>query len=310
MKLQVAKNVLDASQRGEGIVALESTVLTHGLPHPRNVEVAYLLEEAVRRAGAVPATIGIVAGEIVVGLDERQIVRLADGPSGRAAGRAPADKATSWNLATSVHRRADAGTTVATTLQIAHAAGIDVFATGGIGGVHDTAYDESADLIALSRHRVVTVSSGAKSVLNVPATLERLETLGVPVLGYGTDRVAGFLTATTDLPATARVDTPEDVAAVMRTQRALGLPAGILVTRPVSEGIDGPTLERWLGTARDAAHAAGVRGKSITPYLLAALAEASGGATVDVNVRLLEENAFLAGAIACALAAGGTGDRR
>lgn len=293
--ITVAPHVAEALASGRPVVALESTVLTHGLPRPANLALAHRLERAVSDAGAVPATVGVVDGCIVVGLDAAQLERLAN---------VAVDKATSWNLAAIVARNASAGTTVATTLHAAAAAGIAVFATGGIGGVHHEPFDESADLAALARYPVVTVSAGPKSVLNAAATLERLETLGVPVLGWRSDRLAGFHVPLTELALTVRVDEAAEVAAVLRTHRQLGLSGGVLVSQSVDEGLDAADVARWSRAARDEVHALGVRGKAVTPALLAAIAEGSAGATVAVNVRLLEANARLAAAIAKALATG------
>lgn len=295
---RIAPHVRRALDEGAAVVALESTVVTHGLPRPRNLQLARGLERTVRDAGAVPATVGLIDGELVVGLDDAQLARLADGG---------ADKASLWNLAALAAAGRDAGTTVAATLHAAHRAGIEVFATGGIGGVHDAPFDESADLAALARTPVVTVCAGPKSILDAAATLERLETAGVPVLGYRAGRLAGFHVPLADLPVAARVDDAAAVAAVKRAQDALGLPQAVLVAKPVSDGLDADVLRGWLEEARRIAEREGAHGKDATPRLLSALAELSGGATVDVNVRLLHENAALAAEIALALAPRRTG---
>jgi pseudouridine-5'-phosphate glycosidase len=295
---RIAPHVRRALDEGAAVVALESTVVTHGLPRPRNLQLARGLERTVRDAGAVPATVGLIGGELVVGLDDAQLARLAHGG---------ADKASLWNLAALAAAGRDAGTTVAATLHAAHRAGIEVFATGGIGGVHDAPFDESADLAALARTPVVTVCAGPKSILDAGATLERLESAGVPVLGYGSDRLAGFHVPLADPVVAARVDDAAAVAAVKRAQDALGLPQAVVVAKPVSEGLDPATLRGWLEEARRIAEREGARGKDATPRLLSALAELSGGATVDVNVRLLHENAALAAEIALALAPRRTG---
>lgn len=295
--IQVASFVAEALEAGRAVVALESTVLTHGLPRPRNLELGRALERAVRERGAVPATVGVLDGALVVGIDAEQMERLATGP---------AAKASPWNLAALVAAGHAAGTTVATTLHAATAAGIRAFATGGIGGVHPEPFDESADLAALARYPVVTVCAGAKSVLNVPATIERLESAGVPVLGWRSDHLAGFHVPLTDLPLAARVDTAAEVARTFDAHRRLGLPGGMLLSHPVEDGLDPDDLARWLEQARADVRALGVRGKDLTPALLAALAERSGGATVDVNVRLLEANARLAADVAVALTASHT----
>ncbi len=288
----VAPQVTEALQRGRPVVALESTVLTHGLPRPANLALGRHLEEVVASAGAVPATVGLVDGRVVVGLDDAELQRLA---------RESVEKASLWNLAALVARGTSAGTTVATTLHAAAAVGIQAFATGGIGGVHAEPYDESADLAALARYPVVTVCAGPKSVLDVSGTLERLETLGVPVVGWRSAHLAGFHVGETDLPLPARVDTAAEVASVFRAHRALGLPGGILVSQPVRDGLDPAEVAAWVAEARAQAHARGARGKAVTPLLLDDVARLSDGASVEVNLRLLEANARLAAQIAAEL---------
>ena len=291
--IRVAPHVAEALAARRPVVALESTVLTHGLPRPANLDLALRLETAVTDAGAVPATVGVIDGRVVVGLDRAELEHLA---------HASVDKATAWNLASVAARGGSAGTTVATTLHAAAWAGIEVFATGGIGGVHHEPFDESADLGALARYPLVTVAAGPKSVLDAAATLERLETLGVPVVGWRSDHLAGFHVSLTDLPLPVRADDADFVAALFRAHRRLGLPGGVLLSQPVAEGLDPGDVARWVGEARDAVRARGVRGKDVTPALLAAIAAGSGGATVTVNLRLLESNARLAAAVAAALA--------
>lgn len=292
--IDVAAPVAEALRRGRPVVALESTVLTHGLPRPANLALAHRLERVVAEAGAVPATVALVRGRLRVGLTTAELEHLA---------AADVDKASLWNLAALAARGADAGTTVATTLHAASAAGIEVFATGGIGGVHLEPFDESADLVALARYPLVTVCAGPKSVLDAPATLERLETLGVPVLGWRSERLAGFHVPETDLPLPIRVDRADEVAAVLRAHVSLGLPGGVLLSQPVAEGLDPRAVAAWVAEARSRAQADGVRGRGVTPTLLATIAERSGGATVDVNLRLLEANARLAAEVASALRA-------
>lgn len=291
--MRLSPSVSQALSDGRPVVALESTVITHGLPRPANLELAHALEEQVRSAGAVPATIGILAGEVVVGLTEEETVRLSE--SG-------ADKASLWNLGAIIAQKRHGGTTVAATLHLAASAGIRVFATGGIGGVHPGAFDESTDLMALSRYPMVTVCAGPKSILNVPATLERLETLGVPVVGYRSDRLAGFHIPQTDLPLPARADSPEQLADIWRQHQAAGLPGGMLVSNPVSQGLDQALLDDLRSRAISDADAAGVHGRDTTPWLLARIAELSEGQTVEVNLRLLRENSALAAGIAVELA--------
>jgi pseudouridylate synthase len=292
--MRLAEPVREALATGHPVVALESTVLTHGLPRPGNLALGRRLEAVVREGGAVPATVGVVAGELVVGLSDDEMTHLAE---------RPASKASLWNLAGLVAQGADAGTTVATTLHAAGRSGIGVFATGGLGGVHHVAFDESADLAALARERVITVCAGPKSMLDASATLERLETAGVAVVGWRSDRLAGFLCALTDLPLPLRADEPRDVARIARAQRALALPGAIVVSRPADDALDPALLDGWLAEAAADAARSGVRGRDVTPFLLGRLAELSKGATVDVNLRLLEANARLAAEIAVALAA-------
>lgn len=292
--IRVSPHVQAALVRGEAVVALESTVLTHGLPRPDNLALGRRLEAAVREAGAVPATVAILSGVMHVGIDDESMQRLAESDG--------VAKASLWNLAALVASGADAGTTVATTLHAAARAGIAVFATGGLGGVHHEPYDESADLAALARESVVTVCSGPKSVLDVAATLERLESSGVCVAGWRSDTLAGFLTPLTDLPLQVRCDEAEQVASLLHTQRDLGLPGGVVLSRPETDGLDPSRLATLLASVHEDAHAAGVRGKDVTPYLLRRLAERSSGDSVTVNLRLLEGNARLAAEIAIAIA--------
>ncbi len=295
-KVRTSDEVRAALERGAPVVALESTVVTHGLPRPRNLELARRLEAVVRDEGAVPATIGVVGGDLVIGLVDAELERLAAGG---------ADKASLWNLGALCAKGSDAGTTVATTLFAAHLAGIAVFATGGIGGVHDAPFDESADLPALARYSVLTVCAGPKSILDAAATVERLETLGVAMVGYRSRTLAGFMIQTTNIPLPSSVDSPTEAAAVLSAQRDLGLGAGVLLSNPVSEGLSQEEFDDLLARANRGAKEAGIHGRDTTPYLLGALAELSEGRTVEVNLRLLEENARLAAAVAAEFAATG-----
>jgi len=297
VSLRIAPPILQALSAGRPVVALESTVVTHGLPRPRNLALARRLEAVVREAGAAPATVGVLEGRVVVGLTDRELELIANDEG--------ADKASLWNLPALVAAGATAGTTVAATLYAASAAGVPVFATGGIGGVHDAPYDESADLQALARFPVLTVCSGPKSILDAAATLERLESYGVSVVGYASDCLAGFLVATTPFSLPARVDSPDAAAAVLAARRTLGLEGGVVLSNPVSQGVAQERFEAWLAEAKRGLAADGVRGRDTTPYLLARLADISHGATLEVNLRLLEENARLAAAVAVSLAAAG-----
>ena len=290
--LQIRPQTATALQQGQPIVALESTVIAHGLPFPQNIETALSLEEVVRQEGAVPATIGIIGGTLRVGLTLEEIERLATGQSVRKVSRR--------DLPLVVARKEDGATTVAATMWIAHQAGISVFATGGIGGVHrGQPFDVSADLPELAQTPVIVVCSGAKAILDLPLTLEWLETHGVTVLGYGVDRFPAFYSRDSGLPVDARVDAPQEVAAIFRTQRALGLPAGLLVGVPVPARAELPAdvMETAIAEALAAAEERGVRGKALTPFLLAEVSQRTGGASLRANLALLENNARVAAKI-------------
>ena len=293
MKIKINSNVKKALASGQAVVALESTVITHGLPRPQNLELAKSLEQEIIDVGATPATVGIISGEIIVGLNADELEYLAN---------AEAEKASIWNLAAVVSKKQNGGTTVATTLHAANIAGIKVFATGGIGGVHHEEYDESADLAALAKYPLVTICAGPKSILNVDATLERLESLAIATIGYKSDKLAGFHSSLTDLNVAARADSSEEIARIFSTQQELGL-NGLLVSNPVKDGIEKEKLENWLIQAHKEAKAAKLKGKTITPFLLSKLAEISNGETVEVNLRLLRQNARLGAKIAIAIAA-------
>jgi pseudouridine-5'-phosphate glycosidase len=289
-----------ALEQRKPVVALESTIITHGMPYPANLETARAAEDAVRAAGAEPATIAVLSGEATVGLDGGALETLA-----RAAGSAR--KCSLRDLALARLEGAHGGTTVAATLHLAHRVGIEVFATGGIGGVHRGAGltgDVSADLPALARTPLAVVCAGPKAILDLALTLEWLETHAVPVLGYGTDELPAFWSRTSGHPVDARVDDPESVAELMHAQRALGLRAGILVCQPLPEAHALPTeaVQRPIEAALAEAEAEGVRGKALTPFLLARVLEATGGDSLAANQALMTANAFLAGRIAVALA--------
>src|ERR671917_1108994 len=294
---QVSGEVRAALEGGRAVVALESTVISHGLPRPQNLETARRLEQAVREGGAVPATVAVLGGRLCVGLEESQLARLAEGEGVRKVSRR--------DLPLAVAGGEDGATTVATTLWVASRAGLKVFATGGIGGVpRGPLPDVSADLPELARTPMTVVCSGAKSVLDLPATREWLETHGVCVLGYGCDELPAFYTRRSGLPADARADTPEEVARVARARDALGLEAALVVTVPVPEGfeVDEQVMEESLSEALSVASARGVTGRELTPFLLAHMSWRSGGATLRANVALLENNARVAAEVAVALA--------
>lgn len=277
----------------EAVVALESALLTHGLPYPLNLHTAKALEEAVRSEGAMPKTIGIVRGEVRVGLSREEMEALAQGG---------AEKASLWNLPALLVQGKSAGTTVAATVHLAHRHGIEVLATGGIGGVHPEPFDESADLLALARTPILVVSSGPKAILDLRATLERLETLGVSLVGYRTDRLPAFFSPDSPFPVPTRVETPLEAARILRKSRELGLGA-VLLVNPVSQGLPYEEVALWVEKANHQAAREGIFGKALTPYLLRRLSELSHGETDRINERLLVENARLAARVALALAA-------
>lgn len=291
--MRLSAEVETALREGQPVVALESTVITHGLPRPLNLHTAQRLEAAVREEGAVPATIAVLGGEVVAGLGSQELEQLALDDK--------ADKASLWNLAALAAQGKNAGTTVATTTFLAHRAGIAVFATGGIGGVHPDPYDESADLTELARTPIIVVCSGAKSILDLAATLERLESYGVTLLGYRTDKFPAFHTPESPFSLPAKAESPQEVARIYARARELGLPSATLVTNPVSRGLPFEQVQAWVEQANQEAARQGIQGKSLTPYLLRRISELSGGQTDQVNLRLLEENARLASRIARAL---------
>lgn len=297
--LQCAPEVAAALAAGHPLVALESTIITHGMPFPANADTAMRVEAAVRAEGAVPATIAIVDGVPRIGLDEPTLRRLA-ATEGVA-------KASRRDLAAIVARGASAGTTVAATMALAARAGISVFATGGIGGVHRgvaESWDVSADLLELALSPVVVVCAGAKSILDVAKTLEVLETHGVPVIGYSTGTFPLFFSRDGGPALEHRVDSASGLAAIWRSHRALGLPGGMLVANPVSaeHAADGPEMERATAQAVAESVAQNIGGKQVTPFLLARIVELTGGRSLAANVALIEGNARLAAQLAAALA--------
>ena len=286
------------------VVALESTLITHGLPRPVNVETALAMEAAVRAGGAVPATIGILGGKIIVGLTAAEIVGFASQPAGSVR------KCSRRDLPIAVARGEDGATTVAGTMIVAHLAGIRVFATGGIGGVHRGApFDVSADLLELGRTPVAVVCSGAKSILDLPLTLEVLETHGVPVIGFGTDTLPAFYARSSGLPVDVTVQTPAEAAAIIAAARRLNNEYGLLVAVPVPEAdaLPAEQMEDAIRRATAEAAAQNIHGKAVTPFLLARVAEITAGASRRANVALLVNNARVAGEIAVALQALGPG---
>jgi pseudouridine-5'-phosphate glycosidase len=299
--MKIAAEVAEALAAGRPVVALESAIVTHGLPRPRNLEVARETEAAVRDGDALPATIAIVAGEARVGLDDAALAELAE--------RGDVAKCGVRDLAPIAARGGWGGTTVAATAHLAARAGIHLFATGGLGGVHRGArdtWDESADLTTLARTGVVVVCAGVKSILDVGATLERLETLGVTVLGYGTDRFPAFYLPDSGHPVPWRVDSPAEVAAVVLARTELGTgDRAVVVANPLPprQQLDPAVHDRVLADGLGAARRAGVAGKEVTPFLLDFLARETGGESLEANVRLVLRNARLAARIAAELSA-------
>ncbi len=295
--LDIAPEVQAALQAGGPVVALESTIITHGMPYPQNVETARAVEAVVREGGAVPATIAIVGGRIKVGLEADTLEWLGTATDVMKLSRADLPFA----VATGRH----GATTVAATMICAHLAGVPVFATGGIGGVHrgvEATMDISADLDELARTPVTVVCAGAKAILDLPRTLEYLETRGVPVVGYQTDRFPAFWSRTSELPAPLRIDTAEDIVALVRTKAELGLGGGVLVANPVPQEHEIPAAEiaGYIETALAEASKRGIAGKAVTPFLLSHMFEITGGRSLATNIALVRNNAALAAQIAVA----------
>ena len=285
--------VRDALHNHQPVVALESTLITHGLPRPVNLDVARQLEAVVRDNGAVPATIAILNGEIYAGLEPHELELLANADDVRKVSRR--------DLPIVVAQRGHGATTVAATMWVAAQAGIQVFATGGIGGVHrGQPFDVSADLLELAQTPVAVVCAGAKAILDLPLTLEYLETHGVPVLGFGTDTFPAFYSRSSGLPVDVRVDTAAEVAQIIRSKAALGLEGGVLIGLPVPEELAIPNeqIEPIIVRALEMAEAQGIRGKAMTPFLLQHVADLSEGESMKTNIALLKNNARVAALIA------------
>ena len=299
-ELVVAPPVAAALAAGRPVVALESTILTHGMPHPDNLAMARGVEAIIRAEGAEPATIAVLDGRIRVGLDDAELERLARVEGARKLSRA--------DLAFAVAEGSTGGTTVAATMLVARLAGIDVFATGGIGGVHagaEASFDESADLAELGRTDVIVVCAGAKAILDLPKTFERLESLGVPVVGYGTDTLPAFWSRESPIGSPLRLDTPDAIARFELARRAIGgAHGGMLIANPVPVEAEIPAAEMaaTIDRAQSDAAAAGVRGKDVTPYLLQRILELTNGRSLVTNIALVEHNARLAARIAGSLA--------
>ena len=296
--LDVNPEVAQAIAQGRPVVALESTIISHGMPYPQNVETALAVEKIIREAGAVPATIAILGGRLKAGLTAEEIEYL--GKQGQKV-----TKASRRDLSALVARGADGATTVTTTMMIAHMTGIKIFATGGIGGVHrgaETTMDISADLEELGQTDVMVVCAGAKAILDLPLTLEYLETHGVPVLGYQTEELPAFYTRTSGLSVDYRVDTPQELAQILKTHHQLGLKGGILVTNPIPAeySMDAAEINAVIDQAIAEANQLGIHGKETTPFLLAKVKEITGGDSLQANIRLVFNNARLAAQTAVA----------
>ena len=296
--LDIHPEVAAAIAAGKPVVALESTIISHGMPYPQNVETALAVEQIIREQGAVPATIAIIGGRLKAGLSAEEIEYF--GKKGTQI-----HKASRRDLAVLCARGEDGATTVTTTMIIAHMAGIKIFATGGIGGVHrgaETTMDISADLEELGQTPVMVVCAGAKSILDLGLTLEYLETKGVPVIGFGTEELPAFYTRQSGFKVDYRMDTPEELAKAFKTQNELGFPGGMLVTNPIPEAYAMPldTINTAIDQAIAECNEKGIHGKQTTPFLLARVAELTGGDSLSSNIRLVYNNAKVAAQTAAA----------
>ena len=296
--IQYSPEVAEARAEGRPLVALESTIITHGLPFPQNVETARRVEAEIRAHGAVPATIAVLEGRLHVGLTDDQLDRL-----GQARAVAKLSRA---DFAACLARGGDGATTVAATMIAARLAGIEVFATGGIGGVHrgaEDSFDISADLHELAKTPVTVVAAGAKAILDLPKTFEVLETLGVPVIAYGQDMLPAFWSATSDMPAPLRMDSAAAIAAAARMRAAMGLDGGQLVANPIPAEAEIPAeeLRPVIEQALAEAEAQGIAAKAVTPFLLGRIFELTGGRSLESNIALVLNNARLGAAIAVEL---------
>lgn len=297
--LDLSPEVAEALAAGKPVVALESTIISHGMPYPQNVETALMVEKTIRENGAVPATIAVIGGRLKAGLTPAEIEYL--GKKGRAV-----TKASRRDLPVLVARGEDGATTVTTTMIIAHLAGIKVFATGGIGGVHrgaETTMDISADLEELAMTPVMVICAGAKSILDLGLTLEYLETKGVPVIGYGTDELPAFYTRKSGFKVDYRIDNPEELAAAFRAKLEMGLRGGMLVTNPIPEeySMDPQRINAAIDQAIAECNEKGIKGKDTTPFLLSRIKDITGGDSLDSNIQLVLNNARLAARTAALL---------
>ena len=297
--LDVSPEVAEALARRRPVVALESTIISHGMPYPQNVETALRVENIIRENGAMPATIAVIGGRLKAGLSREEIEHL--GKRGLSV-----TKASRRDLAVLCARGEDGATTVTTTMIIAHMAGIQIFATGGIGGVHrgaETTMDVSADLEELGQTPVMVICAGAKSILDLGLTLEYLETRGVPVIGYGTGELPAFYTRSSGFRVDYKLDTPEELAAAFHASMELGLRGGMLVTNPIPEAysMDPAVINKAIDEALADARTRGIHGKETTPFLLAKIKDLTGGDSLESNIQLVCSNARLAARTAAAL---------
>lgn len=286
---EIAQEVTRALNFGSAVVALESTVITHGLPQPQNLELARNMEKQVREHGVIPATVALLDGKIRIGLTDVELARLSESTSTL--------KVSHRDFATAIVKKMDGGTTVAGTMYAANMAGIQVFATGGIGGVHkESSFDISTDLRALANTRMIVVCAGAKAILDLPATLEYLETMGVPVVGYQTDEFPAFYSRESGLGVSARLDSPKEIADFARAHWNLGMKSAILVTNPVpeNEAISRPEMDPIIARASEEAIRHGIHGQKLTPFLLSRISELTNGKSMKSNLALLLNNAALA----------------
>ena len=299
LPIDYSNEVARAFSRGQAVVALESTIISHGMPYPENISTAQTLEDTIRQAGAAPATIAVLDGRIKIGLTQEQIEFLGQADNIKKASRR--------DLPVIIAEGAHAATTVAATMIAASMAGIRVFATGGIGGVHrgaETTFDISADLQELARTDVAVVCAGAKAILDLQLTLEYLETLGVPVLGYGTDELPAFYSRSSGLQVDSRVDTPQQTAAVLAAKWTCGLKGGVLITNPIPEAfsMQKEKIDNAIEVALAEARRIGIFGKELTPFLLEKIKELTGGESLNANIELVKNNAAVAAGIAVAYA--------
>jgi pseudouridylate synthase len=291
--IQLSVEVTRALHVGAPVVALESTVITHGLPQPQNLELAQNMEKQVRDAGAIPATVALLDGKIRLGLLDADLIRLSESEATL--------KVSHRDFATAIVKKTNGGTTVAGTMLAAHLSGIKVFATGGIGGVHkESSFDISTDLKALAEIPMIVVCAGAKAILNLPATLEYLETMGVPVVGYQTDEFPAFYSRESGLKVSARLDSPKEIAEFAEAHWSLGLKSAILVTNPLpeTESIPKSEMEPIIARASVEAMEKEIHGQALTPFLLSRISELTRGKSLKANLALLLNNARLAGEIA------------